>query len=141
MPRTQKLLLVENVESLGIVGDIVNVRNGYARNFLIPQGKAKRATEENKKVFETRRAELEKAQADKLAGAQAIAAKLEGGAAEVSVFWTDAYGIRCKARFDYLRPDLWDDFKTFVNKAGKVLAAPPPPAAAPGKTTTPAPSK
>lgn len=51
-----------------------------------------------------------------------IAAKLEGGAAEVSVFWTDAYGIRCKARFDYLRPDLWDDFKTFVNKAGKVLA-------------------
>ena len=51
-----------------------------------------------------------------------IADKLVGGFAEVSVFWTDRHGIRCKARFDYLRPDLWDDFKTFANPNGKVLA-------------------
>jgi large subunit ribosomal protein L9 len=73
-----QVILMEKVVNLGSLGDIVKVKDGYARNFLIPQGKAKRATEENKKVFETRRAELEKAQADKLAGAQAIAAKLEG---------------------------------------------------------------
>lgn len=51
-----------------------------------------------------------------------IREKLEGGAPEVSVFWTDKFGVRCKARFDYLRADLWDDFKTFVNSNGKVLA-------------------
>lgn len=73
-----QIILMEKVVNLGGLGDIVKVKDGYARNFLIPQGKAKRATEENKKVFEVRRAELEKAQADKLAGAQAIAAKLEG---------------------------------------------------------------
>lgn len=73
-----QVILMEKVVNLGGLGDIVKVKDGYARNFLIPQGKAKRATEENKKVFEARRAELERAQADKLAGAQAIAAKLEG---------------------------------------------------------------
>lgn len=51
-----------------------------------------------------------------------IAEKLEGGQPEVSIFWTDEHGLRCKARFDYLRPDLWDDFKTFDNSRGKVLA-------------------
>jgi large subunit ribosomal protein L9 len=73
-----QVILMEKVVNLGSLGDIVKVKDGYARNFLIPQGKAKRATEENKKVFEARRAELEKAQADKLAAAQAVAAKLEG---------------------------------------------------------------
>jgi large subunit ribosomal protein L9 len=73
-----QVILMEKVVNLGGLGDIVKVKDGYARNFLIPQGKAKRATEENKKVFEARRAELEKAQADKLAAAQAVAAKLEG---------------------------------------------------------------
>jgi large subunit ribosomal protein L9 len=73
-----QVILMEKVVNLGGLGDIVKVKDGYARNFLIPQGKAKRATEENKKVFEARRAELEAAQADKLAAAQSVAARLEG---------------------------------------------------------------
>lgn len=73
-----QVILMDKVVNLGGLGDIVKVKDGYARNFLIPQGKAKRATEENKKVFEARRAELEMAQADKLAAAQAKAANLEG---------------------------------------------------------------
>lgn len=73
-----QVILLEKVVNLGALGDIVKVKEGYARNYLIPQGKAKRATEENKKVFEARRAELEKAQAEKLAAAQGIASRLEG---------------------------------------------------------------
>ena len=73
-----QVILMDKVVNLGGLGDIVKVKDGYARNFLIPQGKAKRATEANKKVFEARRAELEAAQSDKLAAAQAVAAKLEG---------------------------------------------------------------
>jgi large subunit ribosomal protein L9 len=73
-----QIILLEKVTNLGMLGDIVKVRDGYARNFLIPQGKAKRATEANKAEFEERRAVLEQAQAGKLADAQALAAKLEG---------------------------------------------------------------
>jgi len=79
-----QIILMEKVVNLGSLGDIVKVKDGYARNFLIPQGKAKRATEANKKVFEERRAELEKAQADILAAAQAQAAKLEGVSVRVA---------------------------------------------------------
>jgi large subunit ribosomal protein L9 len=73
-----QVILMEKVVNLGGLGDVVKVKDGYARNYLIPQGKAKRATEENKKVFEAKRAELEKAQAEKLAAAQEKAGKLEG---------------------------------------------------------------
>jgi large subunit ribosomal protein L9 len=73
-----QVILMDKVVNLGGLGDIVKVKDGYARNFLIPQGKAKRATDENKTVFEAKRAELEKAQAEKLAAAQATAGKLEG---------------------------------------------------------------
>ncbi|HQR04271.1 MAG: 50S ribosomal protein L9 [Proteobacteria bacterium] len=73
-----QIILLEKVVNLGGLGDIVKVKDGYARNFLIPQGMAKRATEENKKVFEARRAELEKVQAEKLTAAQALAGKVEG---------------------------------------------------------------
>ncbi|QID18400.1 50S ribosomal protein L9 [Nitrogeniibacter mangrovi] len=73
-----QIILLEKVGKLGNLGDVVKVKDGYARNFLIPQGKAKRATESNMAEFEARRAELEKAQADKLAAAQALAEKLEG---------------------------------------------------------------
>ncbi|MDO8932767.1 MAG: 50S ribosomal protein L9 [Rhodocyclaceae bacterium] len=73
-----QVILMEKVVNLGGLGDIVKVKDGYARNYLIPQGKAKRATEENKKVFEAKRAELEKAQAEKLVAAQEKAGKLEG---------------------------------------------------------------
>jgi len=73
-----QVILMEKVVNLGELGDVVKVKDGFARNFLIPQGKAKRATPDNLKAFESRRAELEKAQADALAKAQAQAAKLEG---------------------------------------------------------------
>ncbi len=73
-----QVILMEKVANLGNLGDVVKVKDGYARNFLIPQGKAKRATEENLKVFEARRAELEKAQAEALAQAQQRGAKLDG---------------------------------------------------------------
>lgn len=73
-----QIILLEKVVNLGVLGDIVKVKDGYARNFLIPQGKAKRATEANKAEFEARRAELERVQAEKLAAAQAVASKLEG---------------------------------------------------------------
>jgi len=73
-----QVILMEKVVNLGNLGDVVKVKDGYARNFLIPQGKAKRATQENLKAFESRRAELEKAQAAALAKAQERASKLEG---------------------------------------------------------------
>jgi len=73
-----QVILMEKVANLGNLGDVVKVKDGFARNFLIPQGKAKRATEENKKQFEARRAELEKAQAAALAKAQERGKKLEG---------------------------------------------------------------
>lgn len=73
-----QIILMEKVINLGQLGDIVNVKNGYARNYLIPQGKAKRATEQAKAEFEARRAELEKNQVQSLASAQALAAKLDG---------------------------------------------------------------
>ena len=73
-----QVILLEKVVNLGNLGDVVKVKDGFARNFLLPQGKAKRATEANLKAFEVRRAELEKAQADLLAKAQERGAKIEG---------------------------------------------------------------
>lgn len=73
-----QIILMEKVVNLGVLGDVVKVKDGYARNYLIPQGKAKRVTPENLATFEARRAELEKAQAEKLAGAQDKATRLEG---------------------------------------------------------------
>ncbi|MBT9460526.1 MAG: 50S ribosomal protein L9 [Rugosibacter sp.] len=73
-----QIILMEKVVNLGNLGDEVKVKDGYARNYLIPQGKAKRATEANRKVFEAKRAELEAAQQAKLAQAQAQAATLDG---------------------------------------------------------------
>jgi large subunit ribosomal protein L9 len=73
-----QIILMEKVVNLGGLGDVVKVKDGYARNFLIPQGKAKRATDANRKIFEEKRAELERVQADAVAAAQAQAEKLEG---------------------------------------------------------------
>ncbi len=73
-----QVILMEKVVNLGELGDVVKVKDGFARNFLLPQGKAKRATQDNLKAFEVRRAELETAQAAALAQAQARAAKLDG---------------------------------------------------------------
>ncbi len=73
-----QVILMEKVVNLGQLGDVVKVKNGYARNFLIPQGMAKRATESNVADFAARRAELETAEAAKLADAQARGEKLNG---------------------------------------------------------------
>lgn len=72
-----QIILLEKVVNLGDLGDVVKVRSGYARNYLIPQQKARRATPEALKEFEARRAEIERAQAERLAAAQALAARLE----------------------------------------------------------------
>jgi len=79
-----QVILLEKVINLGSLGDIVKVKDGYGRNFLIPQGKAKRATEANKAEFAARRAELEKKQAEVLGEAQARAEKLAGYMLQVS---------------------------------------------------------
>ena len=79
-----QVILMEKLANLGDLGDVVKVKDGYARNYLIPHGKAKRATEENLKVFEARRAELEKAQAAALAQAQERGAKLAGVALKIA---------------------------------------------------------
>ncbi|MGH8714779.1 MAG: 50S ribosomal protein L9 [Casimicrobiaceae bacterium] len=84
-----QIILLEKVQNVGDLGEVVKVRQGYARNFLIPQGKAKRATPENLKLLEEKRAELETAAAAKLAQAQEHAARLEG----VSVQITQKAGV------------------------------------------------
>ena len=73
-----QVILLEKVINLGNLGEIVKVRDGYARNFLIPTGRARRATEANKAEFEAKRVELEKQAAAKLSGAQAQGEKLGG---------------------------------------------------------------
>ena len=72
-----QVLLLEKVQNLGDLGDEVSVRNGYARNYLLPQRKALRATDENREVFESRRKDLEAAALEKLQGAERRAAQLE----------------------------------------------------------------
>jgi len=73
-----QIILLEKVANVGNLGDLVKVKDGFARNFLIPKGMAKRATPENMKLIEEKRAELERTAADKLAAAQALGEKLEG---------------------------------------------------------------
>ncbi|KAB2964970.1 50S ribosomal protein L9 [Zoogloea sp.] len=73
-----QIILLDKVVNLGGLGDVVKVKDGYARNYLIPQGKAKRANTANLAEFEARRAELERIAAEQLAAAQAQGEKLEG---------------------------------------------------------------
>ena len=79
-----QIILLEKVANLGQLGDVVKVKDGYARNFLIPSGKAKRATPAALAEFEARRADLEKAAAEKLAAAQGVADKMNGTAVTVA---------------------------------------------------------
>jgi large subunit ribosomal protein L9 len=79
-----QIILLEKVVNLGNLGDIVKVKDGYARNFLIPNKKARRATKEALAEFEVRRAELEKSAAEKLAAAQAQGEKLAGLTVQIS---------------------------------------------------------
>ncbi len=78
-----QIILLEKVQNLGSLGDVVKVKDGYARNFLVPKGKARRATESAIKEFEGRRAELEKVQGDKLAVARTQGDKLEGSTVQI----------------------------------------------------------
>ena len=78
-----EIILLEHIEELGTVGQTVNVKNGYARNFLIPQGKAKRATAANMAEFAERRVEIEAADKAKLAEAQARGEKLSGATVQI----------------------------------------------------------
>ena len=73
-----QIILLDKVLNLGNLGDIVKVKDGYARNFLIPMGRARRATEKAKQEFETKRVELEKAAAAKLGASKVMGDKLAG---------------------------------------------------------------
>jgi large subunit ribosomal protein L9 len=73
-----EIILMDKVANLGNLGDVVKVKDGFARNYLIPQGMAKRATAANRAAFEEKKAELEKLAAEKLAAAQTRAERLEG---------------------------------------------------------------
>ena len=79
-----QVILLEKIANLGNLGDLVNVKAGYARNYLVPKGLATVATSDNIKAFEERRLELEKASADRLQAAQARASELTGQAVEIS---------------------------------------------------------
>ena len=79
-----QIILLDKVVNLGNLGEIVKVKDGYARNFLIPSGRARRATEANKAEFEAKRVELEKAAAAKLADSQAQGEKLAGTSIKIT---------------------------------------------------------
>lgn len=79
-----QIILLEKVANLGNLGDVVKVKDGYARNFLIPTRQARRATAAAIKEFETKRAELEKAAGDKLAAAQALGDSMNGKTVRIS---------------------------------------------------------
>ena len=79
-----QVILLDKVINLGNLGDVVKVKDGYARNFLIPTGRARRATEAALKEFEARRAELEKLAAEKLAAAQSVGEKLAGATVKLT---------------------------------------------------------
>jgi large subunit ribosomal protein L9 len=73
-----EVILLERIERLGQMGEVVKVKSGYARNFLLPQKKAMRATEDNKKVFEEQRAQLETVNLERRSDAESVAAKMDG---------------------------------------------------------------
>jgi large subunit ribosomal protein L9 len=79
-----QIILLEKIANLGGLGDVVKVRDGFARNYLIPEGKAKRATPENVAEFEKRRADLERAQGEALVKAQDKASKLDGFTVQIT---------------------------------------------------------
>ena len=79
-----QVILIDKVGKLGDLGDVVKVKDGYARNYLIPTGRARRATQANMEVFAAQKAELERVAAEKLADAQRRAEKLEGTSVTIS---------------------------------------------------------
>ena len=102
-----QIILLDKVVNLGNLGEIVKVKDGYARNFLIPSGRARRATEAAKAEFEARRAELEKHAADKLAAAQALGAKLH----EQTIKLTQKAGVDGRLFGSVTNHDIADELK------------------------------
>ena len=102
-----QVILLDKVVNLGILGDVVKVKDGYARNFLIPTGQACRATAAAKAEFEARRAELEKHAADKLAAAQALGAKLH----EQTIKLTQKAGVDGRLFGSVTNHDIADELK------------------------------
>jgi large subunit ribosomal protein L9 len=102
-----QIILLEKVTNLGNLGDVVKVKDGYARNFLIPSRLARRATEKAIKEFEVKRAELEKAAAEKLAQAQAVGAKLAG----ITVAVTQKAGVDGRLFGSVTNHDIADALK------------------------------
>jgi large subunit ribosomal protein L9 len=109
-----ELILLEKVPNVGDLGQIVKVKDGYGRNFLIPSGRARRATEGNKAEFEAKRAELEKAAAAKLAEAQAQGEKLGGTAIKL----TQKAGVDGRLFGSVTNHDIADE----LNKQGYKVA-------------------
>jgi large subunit ribosomal protein L9 len=109
-----QIILLDKVVNLGNLGDIVKVKDGYARNFLIPSGRARRATEANKAEFEARRVELEKAAAAKLAEAQAQGEKLAG----TTVKLTQKAGVDGRLFGSVTNADIAEE----LNKAGYAVS-------------------
>ena len=102
-----QVILLDKVVNLGNLGEIVKVKDGYARNFLIPSGRARRATEAAKAEFEARRAELEKQAAEKLAAAQALGEKLSG----LTVKLTQKAGVDGRLFGSVTNHDIADELK------------------------------
>jgi large subunit ribosomal protein L9 len=103
-----QVILLEKLANLGQLGEVVKVKDGFARNYLIPHGKAKRATAQNLAEFEKRRAELEKAQAEALAQAQERAAKLDGMTIQI----TQKAGVDGKLFGSVTNVDISEALKT-----------------------------
>ena len=102
-----QIILLDKVVNLGVLGDVVKVKDGYARNFLIPSGQARRATAAAKAEFEARRAELEKHAAEKLAAAQAVSEKLGGHAIKL----TQKAGVDGRLFGSVTNHDIADELK------------------------------
>lgn len=109
-----QIILLDKVVNLGALGDVVKVKDGYARNFLIPSGRARRATQSAIAEFEARRAELEKAAAAKLAEAQALGEKL----ASVTVKLSQKAGVDGRLFGSVTNHDVADE----LNKQGFSVA-------------------
>lgn len=110
-----QVILMDKVAKLGDLGDVVKVRDGYARNFLIPTGRARRATQANMEAFAAQKAELERIAAEKLADAQRRGEKLEG----VSVTITQKAGVDGRLFGSVTNADIADALKALGHEVAK----------------------
>jgi large subunit ribosomal protein L9 len=110
-----QVILLDKVVNLGNLGEIVKVKDGYARNFLIPTGRARRATESAKAEFEAKRAELEKAAAEKLAASQAEGEKLAG----TTIKLTQKAGVDGRLFGSVTNFDIAEELNKLGYKVGK----------------------